>query len=147
VFIVAGFGLGGWDIADRLEKPAVVEPVHPFEGGELHCLGVTPGPAAVDHLGLEQSIDRFGEREVEHGETTTSLSKGKEHSTSRTAKHVRQRTEKAVLASQIMQLADRFGCLRLAGAAEWKKIRFDHVEFQSGTEPYVPVAPRREAAE
>ena len=88
----------------------------------------------------------IGEREVEHDETTTSRSKGKEHTTSSTAKHVRRRTEKAVLPSQIMQLADRSGYLRLAGEAEWKKVRFDYVEFHAGTEPYVP-APRRDAAE
>ncbi len=87
-----------------------------------------------------------GEREVGHDETTTSRSKGKEHTTSSTAKHVRRRTGKAVLASRIVQLADRSGHLRLAGEAEWKKVPFDYVEFQAGTEPYVPgPAPRREA--
>ena len=90
----------------------------------------------------------IGEREVEHDETTTSRSKGKEHTTSSTSRHVRRRTEKAVLPSQIMQLADRSGYLRLAGEAEWKKVRFDYVPFQAGTEPYMPApAPRREAAE
>ena len=33
--VVARFGLGGRDVADGLEQAAVVEPVDPFEGGEL----------------------------------------------------------------------------------------------------------------
>jgi hypothetical protein len=37
--VIARFGLGGWDISDRLEQAAVVEPVDPFEGGELDRLG------------------------------------------------------------------------------------------------------------
>ena len=61
LFIVAGFGLGGRNIADGLEEAAVVEPIDPFEGGEFHCFGVAPGSAPVDHLGLEQAVDRLGQ--------------------------------------------------------------------------------------
>jgi len=39
LFILGRFGLGGWDIADRLEKTPVIEPVDPFEGGEFDRLG------------------------------------------------------------------------------------------------------------
>jgi hypothetical protein len=39
----------------------VVEPIHPFEGGELDRLDATPGAAPADHLGLEQADDRLGE--------------------------------------------------------------------------------------
>jgi hypothetical protein len=59
--IVAGFGLGRRDIADGLEKAAMIEPVHPFEGGEFHGLGMTPRSPAVDHLSLEQAVDGFSE--------------------------------------------------------------------------------------
>ena len=59
--IVARLGFGGRDIADGLEEAPMVEPVHPFESRELHCLGMTPGAAPADHLGLEQADDRLGE--------------------------------------------------------------------------------------
>jgi hypothetical protein len=39
----------------------MVEPVDPFESGELHRLGMAPGTASADHLGLEQADNRLGE--------------------------------------------------------------------------------------
>ena len=45
--IVARLGFGGRDIADRLEEAPMVEPVHPFESRELHCLGMTPRAAPM----------------------------------------------------------------------------------------------------
>ena len=42
--IVARFSLGGRDVSDRFEQPSVVEPVDPFQGGELNGLEVAPGP-------------------------------------------------------------------------------------------------------
>ena len=104
---------------------------------------------ASDRGGTAQfASELIGEREVEHDETTTSRSKGKEHSTSSTATHVRRRIEKAVLPSQIMQLPSRSGYLKLAGGAEWKKLSFDFVEFHAGTKPYVPAqSPFRDTAE
>ena len=59
--IVARLGFGGREIADGLEEAPVVEPVHPFEGGELHSLGMAPGAAPADHFGLEQADDCLGE--------------------------------------------------------------------------------------
>jgi hypothetical protein len=53
VRIVARFGLGGRDGADRLEEVAVVEPVHPLEGGELDGFERLPEPAPPDYRGLE----------------------------------------------------------------------------------------------
>lgn len=35
----------------------VVEPIHPFEGGIFDCLEIAPWPAAVDDLGLEETVD------------------------------------------------------------------------------------------
>ena len=61
LFIVARFGLCGWNVSDRLEETPVVEPVDPLEGGEFHGFGVAPGPASVDHLRFEQPVDRLGE--------------------------------------------------------------------------------------
>ena len=59
--IVARLGFGGRDIADGLEEPPVVEPVDPFEGGELDRFGMAPGAATMDHLSLVEADDRLGE--------------------------------------------------------------------------------------
>jgi hypothetical protein len=59
--VVAILGLGGWDVADRLEQATVVKPVDPREGGELDGLAAAPGSEPVDHLGLEQADHRLGE--------------------------------------------------------------------------------------
>jgi hypothetical protein len=54
--IVARFGLGGRDVSDRLRQPAVVEPVEPFEGGELEGLEVAPWPAPMDDLSVRSRL-------------------------------------------------------------------------------------------
>ena len=59
--IVVGFGFGGQDVADRLKQPAVIEPVHTFQGGELDGFQAAPGAATVDHFRLEQADDAFGQ--------------------------------------------------------------------------------------
>src|SRR3954452_22588445 len=59
--VVARFGFGGGHVADGLEQPAVVEPVHPLKRGELDRLKGPPRPASVDHLGLVEAVDRLGE--------------------------------------------------------------------------------------
>jgi len=59
--IVAFLGFGRRNVADGLQEPPVVEPVHPFEGSELHRLERAPRPAPMDDLGLIEAIDRLGE--------------------------------------------------------------------------------------
>jgi hypothetical protein len=59
--IIAGFGLGGRDISDRLEEASVVEPVDPFEGGVFDGLEAAPRPAPMDDLGLVEAVDGLGE--------------------------------------------------------------------------------------
>src|SRR4051794_22341489 len=59
--IVACFGLGGWNVADRFEQAPVVEPVHPFQGGEFDSLQAAPWPAAADHFGLVEAVDGLGQ--------------------------------------------------------------------------------------
>jgi hypothetical protein len=51
--IVSLFSLGGWHVADRLKEAAMVEPVDPFEDGELDSLQRAPGSSPADHLSLE----------------------------------------------------------------------------------------------
>src|SRR4051812_11552534 len=53
--------LGGRDVADRPEETAVVEPVDPFEAGELDRFEAGPGAAPMDHLGFIEAVDGFGE--------------------------------------------------------------------------------------
>ena len=59
--IVACFGLGGWNVADRFEQAPVVEPVHPFQGGELDGFQASPRPASPDHFSLVEAVDRLGQ--------------------------------------------------------------------------------------
>src|ERR1700712_5819471 len=42
-------------------RSPVVEPVDPFQRRELDGLEVSPWPAAMDHLGLVEAVDGFGE--------------------------------------------------------------------------------------
>ncbi len=58
---VTVLGFGRRDVADGLQEPAVVEPIHPLEGCELDGLEVAPRSASMDNLGLVEAIDRFGE--------------------------------------------------------------------------------------
>ena len=60
----AVFRLGGRDVADGFEQPAVGEPVDPFECGELGDFEAAPRPAAAYDLGLEESDHRLSERVV-----------------------------------------------------------------------------------
>ena len=61
---VAFLGFGRGDEADRLQKPAVIEPVHPLEGCELDGLEAAPRSLPMDDLSLVESVDRFGQRVV-----------------------------------------------------------------------------------
>lgn len=58
---VARLSLGGRHVADRFEQSAGVEPIDPFEGGELDRLEGAPWSTAMDQLGLEQTVDRLGQ--------------------------------------------------------------------------------------
>jgi hypothetical protein len=58
---VGGLELCRWDVADRFQEPAVVEPVDPLQGGVLDLLEALPGAAAADQLGLVQPNDRLGQ--------------------------------------------------------------------------------------
>ena len=58
---VARLSLGGRHVADGFEQAAGVEPIDPFESGELDGLEGSPRPTAMDHLGFEQTVDRLGQ--------------------------------------------------------------------------------------
>lgn len=68
--------------------------------------------------------DLIGEREVMTPEETTSHSRGRNPSTS-VSSALRRHMEKAVLPSEIAQLPDCEGYLRIAREAHWRHVRFD----------------------
>ena len=62
--IVSRLEFGWGDPADRFEKPPMVEPVDPLEGGVLDLVDVPPGAAAPDDLRLVEPVDGLGESVV-----------------------------------------------------------------------------------
>ena len=50
--------------ADWLQQPAVIEPVDPFQRGELDCLETPPRSTPIYDLDLVKPVERFGERIV-----------------------------------------------------------------------------------
>lgn len=59
--VIVLLGFGRRDVSDGLEKPSMVEPVDPFEGGEFNSFKVAPGTASMNDLGLVEAVYRFGE--------------------------------------------------------------------------------------
>ena len=57
--IIHRFELRRRHVANRLQKPVVVEPINPFECGVLDIVELAPRTTAVNDLGLEQPEDRF----------------------------------------------------------------------------------------
>lgn len=62
--VVGVFEFGGWDVAAGLEQVAVVEPVDPFQGGDLDLLDRAPRALGFDQFGLEQADDGLSESVV-----------------------------------------------------------------------------------
>ena len=59
--IIGGLGLGRRAVPDRLEEAAFIEPVDPFEGGELDRFEAASTAASMDHLGFVEAVDGLGE--------------------------------------------------------------------------------------
>ena len=59
--VVALLGFGRRDVADGLQQPSIVEPIHPFQRRELDGLERAPWSTLVDHLGLVETVNRFAE--------------------------------------------------------------------------------------
>ena len=51
----------GWDPAEFVEESPVVEPVDPFQGGQLQVVEAPPRPQVADEFGLVEADDRFGQ--------------------------------------------------------------------------------------
>ena len=52
------------DVSDGLQQSVMVEPGHPFQGGQFHILLCLSGCATMNQLSLVQPVDRFGQRVV-----------------------------------------------------------------------------------
>jgi hypothetical protein len=63
--IVACFGLGGWNSTDGFKQAPIVEPVDPFQRGELDGFQVSPRAVSPDHLSLVEVVDGLGQGVVE----------------------------------------------------------------------------------
>jgi hypothetical protein len=59
--MVAGFGLGGRDVADGSEQAVVVEPVDPAQRRHFDCRSGRPRPLPPDHLGFIEAVDGLSE--------------------------------------------------------------------------------------
>ena len=53
--------LGRRDIADGFQQPVIVEPGHPFQGGELDRFPALPGCPTVNQFRLVQAVDGLGQ--------------------------------------------------------------------------------------
>ena len=56
--MVALLGFDRRDVADRLQQPAIVETVDPFQRRELDGFERPPRPTSKDDLGLEETVGR-----------------------------------------------------------------------------------------
>ena len=56
--------LDRWDQADFAVQPSVVEPVHVLGDGDLQVVDAFPRSLVADQLGLEQRVERLGQRVV-----------------------------------------------------------------------------------
>jgi len=59
-----GFGFGRRNVSDPLHQSSMIEPVDPFQRGELDGFDVAPRPAPPNDLGFIEPVDRLGERIV-----------------------------------------------------------------------------------
>ena len=58
------FGFGRRDVADGFQQPAMVEPVHPFKGSELHGFKASPRSSSMNDLGFIESVDALSQSVV-----------------------------------------------------------------------------------
>lgn len=59
--MIRRFGFCRRSVPDDLQQTPVIEPVDPFQGGELHRLQTSPRAPRVNQLRLVQPDDRLGQ--------------------------------------------------------------------------------------
>jgi len=95
----------------------------------LRC-GASEGGGTADF-----ASDLLGEREIERIETSTSHSRG-QGGPSTTS--YRRQLERAVLPSQITQLPDLSGYLKISGRTEWLKLAYEPIKLEEDISPKEP---------
>ena len=60
--VVGVFALGGRKESDLAVQASVVEPVDVLSDGDLEVVDALPGSAIADQFGLEQRVERLGQR-------------------------------------------------------------------------------------
>lgn len=58
------FMVNWWNIAERPEQPAAVEPVDSIQCRQIDCIDVPHGHESSNHFSLEQAVDALGQRVV-----------------------------------------------------------------------------------
>lgn len=86
-------------------------------------------------LQLEHKL--IGEREIARSEISYSYVDG-ERSPRTELRSTRQQTEQAVLPSEMMQLPDCTGYLKVATRPHWMRVSFDYLRFKTVTEAWLP---------
>ena len=64
-----------WNVADRFQQPAIIEPVDPFQGCIFDRFQVLPWSTWPDDFGFEQAIDRFSQGTIVESPTLPLLLK------------------------------------------------------------------------
>lgn len=96
----------------------------------LRC-GASEGGGTADF-----ASDLLGEREIERIETSTSHNRGQDGASTTTSYH--RQLERAVLPSQVTQLPDLSGYLRISGRTEWLKLSYRPIELEERISPIDP---------
>jgi len=97
----------------------------------LRC-GASEGGGTADF-----ASDLLGEREIERIETSTSHNRGQDGPSTTTS--YRRQLERAVLPSQITQLPDLSGYLKISGRVEWLKLNYEPIKLEERISPTDPI--------
>jgi hypothetical protein len=62
--VALGLVLDRWDEVDLAVEASEVEPIDVLGDGDLDVVDVLPGSMVADELGLEQGVERLGQRVV-----------------------------------------------------------------------------------
>ncbi|QBE92483.1 type IV secretion system protein VirD4 [Sphingomonas paucimobilis] len=81
----------------------------------------------------------IGESEVERDDVSRSRTRGRYTSRS-TSMQTKRNVEHAVLASEVMQLANREGYVKRATSPRWVRVPFPHVKYPARISPFEPAA-------
>lgn len=87
----------------------------------------------------EFASNLIGDREIAYEDVTMSPGGAVHTGQDGRTQSIRYQVERAVLASEIANLPDLTGYLRLAGADRWRKVAFEATRYEATKKPFVPV--------